>query len=587
LEKDKKWFFIVYFLISAAIYLLHFFYTLDFSYNNLVSGTDTYFYFMLAGKIASGKISLPFTCIPGYPLFLAVFARLWHWFPLFIFLQHVLLWLSGILLFLSVKTLSSERSAFLSGMLYLFYTPFIMHASVLAPEGLGLFLFGMLLYGFSRRMDRGLLLSNSVIYGLIGGFAIITRPVLSAWVFSAPVYVFLTRKSFKKFWFVFVFWLICIIPVFVVMSMNYRTTGKWFLSAHTGINLYIANNEKANGLFNGVGVFRTSQEGLLTDSVMVASRRCRRSLSIEDANTYWKDEAVNFIYHNPVKFAKLLLLKSWFILSSKEFYEAQGLMPLPGIPFGIIAALAVIGLWITRGDAGVGILRQAFVLVFISSLLGFINVRYKLMFAYPSIGLAAISLREIIIVLRRKRLHGLTYLFLFLTLSVLSFLKPAVFVDVNSTGQYNKAISCIEAGEPEKAKQILLKMLSRNPKNWAAWFALGQAYYILQDFGAAKNAYKTAMALNTNFFDAEYNLALCYNKLGQNEKARALIKKMLVVAENEPDVLFLSIKVYTALGECKNAAFYKQRLISLNNAFQELAQDAMKGCQNERTELDK
>ncbi len=559
---------LTYIVLSLLVYAAHYLLTLSFAYNNLVDGTDTYFYFMLSKDFANGRFSFPFMCLPGYPLFLSVFAKAFHNFAFFIFIQHLLFWSAGVLLFKSVSILRSPKAGILAGIIYLFYTPFLAYASALVPEGLGVFLFSLALYSWSRlwseRITEPLPRLEAAILGVVSGFLCVARPVFLPWVFAVGAYFAIKAKVKPRIGFVLIYFIGLLSVLFVVAYPNYKKTGRLMLSAHTGVNFYIGNNEKATGLFTGLNIFRGSQEGLLRDSVLIARQRLHRPVSEAEADEYWYGQALLFIANHPIKFLKLLLFKLWFLLSSKEFYEAQGLLFWPSIPFGFIIPFAFLGLWTSRKEDAIGVLRLAFVLVMLVNLLGFINVRYKLMFAFPAIGLFAIGVSDLWLAFAKNKRSAYIMGLFSIPIFILSlFIVPPARLSQQCAGQYNKAISWLDANEPEMARDLLLKMLQKDSGNWAYWHALGQSYYMLKDYEKAIAAYNKALALNPVFLDAAYNLAICYNKSGRYGISLKTIGKILEFDPDNVDALFIMVEDLVKLNKCDEARDLAGRLLNL------------------------
>jgi tetratricopeptide (TPR) repeat protein len=72
-----------------------------------------------------------------------------------------------------------------------------------------------------------------------------------------------------------------------------------------------------------------------------------------------------------------------------------------------------------------------------------------------------------------------------------------------------------------KAEELLQLAVKEDPNNEKLFFALGTSYDKLGDFDKAQDAYKEAVSIDPDFYDANYNLGImCYNKGGElNNKA--------------------------------------------------------------------
>jgi tetratricopeptide (TPR) repeat protein len=124
-----------------------------------------------------------------------------------------------------------------------------------------------------------------------------------------------------------------------------------FLSAHSGINFWIGNNPTANGYPRFPPGLRAGQAAMLQDSITQAEAVAGHSLKRAEVSAYWSAQAKKYIAGHFADWLKLLALKLRNFWSSFQYDDLsivtnlreQGVI-LPGLYFGVVAALAVPGL---------------------------------------------------------------------------------------------------------------------------------------------------------------------------------------------------------------------------------------------------
>ena len=129
------------------------------------------------------------------------------------------------------------------------------------------------------------------------------------------------------------------------------------LSAHSGVNFWIGNNPESNGYPKMPPGIRTSQEGMLKDSITVAEKAVGRPLKLGEVSRYWSEKATAYIHEgkgslhfNPawlqlmkVKFGNFWNAFQYDDVGAMKRLRDDGILP-PGFRFGFIAALGLAGM---------------------------------------------------------------------------------------------------------------------------------------------------------------------------------------------------------------------------------------------------
>ena len=123
------------------------------------------------------------------------------------------------------------------------------------------------------------------------------------------------------------------------------------LSAHSGINFWIGNNPTSTGYPKMPPGIRSTQEGLLRDSILLAEEAVGRKMTRAEVSKYWSEQANRYIATQfsawmrlmSVKFGNFWNAYQYDDLSIIKLLRDEGIL-LPGLKFGFVAALGLAGL---------------------------------------------------------------------------------------------------------------------------------------------------------------------------------------------------------------------------------------------------
>src|SRR5262249_53723565 len=124
-----------------------------------------------------------------------------------------------------------------------------------------------------------------------------------------------------------------------------------FLSAHSGVNFWIGKNPVPTGYPKFPPGLHAGQEAMLKDSITTAEKAAGRSLKRSEVSAYWAQQGRSWITKHPFDWLKLLGVKirnfwnayQYDDLSIITAFREEGMI-LPGLSFGLIAALAIPGM---------------------------------------------------------------------------------------------------------------------------------------------------------------------------------------------------------------------------------------------------
>ena len=158
-----------------------------------------------------------------------------------------------------------------------------------------------------------------------------------------------------------------------------------FLSAHSGINLWLGNNPDATGYPRFPGL-HAGQGQMLQDSIDQAEAAAGRTLKRSEVSRFWSKKASEYIAAHPVPWLKLLAGKFANFWNAFEYDDLGVIVNLrrhgvlwPGLHFGLIATLGLAGAIVSwRAFPGSRWIVAAISLQVLSIMPVFVTERYRL-----------------------------------------------------------------------------------------------------------------------------------------------------------------------------------------------------------------
>ena len=101
---------------------------------------------------------------------------------------------------------------------------------------------------------------------------------------------------------------------------NYKTDGEFILiSANSGINLLQGNNKNAQGIISTLDGIRTDRQHMFSDAVQVYKQVHGQIDSWKKIDSFYGDQAKDFILGQPQNSIHLLAKKFYWFLSSQDY----------------------------------------------------------------------------------------------------------------------------------------------------------------------------------------------------------------------------------------------------------------------------
>jgi tetratricopeptide (TPR) repeat protein len=356
-------------------------------------------------------------------------------------------------------------------------------------------------------------------------------------------------------------------------------------SAHDGLNFYVGNHKDANGYTKIPEGLRSSQEGMLTDSLTIPQQELGTGKTIPRSvvSQFWKDKAHLWISTNRFAWLQLLGIKvdnfwntfQYDDLSILRLLRSEGLIP-PGLRWGQFSPFALVGLFFALCRwPRLRWVAAAVLLLLMALLPVFVTERYRLIAAPGLILLALGGLAWLWEKIASRALVPAAAYLMVLAGASWWTTRPRPDIGLWSLDFYKAGIRATDAAmrlPPEeeeyanqlsRAKTALERAYAYVPQNAEVLFALGNLWTVRGDPAKAVTCFLAALDLNPRHDAALANLAQVYSDRSQWKDALPYMERATELApENYKRWYALSL-IYKGLGDAAKARESATRALSL------------------------
>lgn len=438
-----------------------------------------------------------------------------------------------------------------------------------------------------RRAQIAIWFGAGLLLGLAAGFRPVALLIVAISIVVCLFVEWLQNKSFRKIIFPCV--LLCFGTSCAVLPFTIRNyvVAKEFvlLSAYGGMNFWIGNHKEATGLFNTPPDYGFALDPI---GVEVARKNTGLELSQKEASAWWSNRALNDIKEDPVRWSGLYARKMFLFIHHREipqlgndfhWFEKKAWplqFPLNALPLLLLALTLPITLLLAQREALAKILLPySWLVVYITGIsLFFITGRYRTPIMPVVLVLASIHSAVLIKQLfsPKKYIIGMVMLItiLFLTVALTKTFSQGRWLPASSlvTGLverqqgmaafnqkkfseaeqwYRKSLAIKDTaitrgnlanalkaqGKINEAEQEYRKALEAAPKDYVAWYNLGNLHRdYKKDYLHAVEYYEKSIALNRKFAEPYLNLALLYSRMGNTVLAEKTVEAGLQNLDN-------------------------------------------------------
>lgn len=333
------------------------------------------------------------------------------------------------------------------------------------------------------------------------------------------------------------------------------------LSAHSGINFWIGNNPQATGYPRFPPGLRAGQAAMLQDSIDQAEEAAGHPLKRADVSKYWSNHASNYIATHCVDWLNLVMRKLRNFWSAFQYDDLSIITVLreqnvifPGLYFGLIAALAIPGIFLAwrAAPSSRWIVAAIFSLMF-ALLAVFITERYRLVAAPGLITFAALGLSIFWDSVLKKQLRVVALYLLLLVGSTTAVAWPQRDPSLWALDAYNSGWQALESGNLPLAEQKLGLAYAYVPDNSETLFALGNLRLAQNDPASAQLFYRSVLALDPKHKGAFNNLGVIALNASEFDTAEQWFRRAEDVDPRNAKTHFLLAKALLGKNDRANA----------------------------------
>lgn len=282
---------------------------------------DNYYHLNWANDIASGNIFGDTTYFRA-PFYIYCLALLNFLFGSSIWIARIFGAFVGtgaiIVTYLIARKMFSERTAIIAAAIHLLFPIVLYFESEILLDTLFMFLLELSFYRYLiwRDDDTG---RNLFWLSAVLGLSSIARPVS---LIFAPILLLMVLFQKQNINRRFVHSVILVGGLFLLILpitiRNMAVGGEPVLiAAQGGINFYIGNNQKADGLSASMPE-PLGHNWKIEDITYIAEKDVGRKLKPGEVSAYWYDKTIGEILDNPVATVKLYIKKLYFNISNRE-----------------------------------------------------------------------------------------------------------------------------------------------------------------------------------------------------------------------------------------------------------------------------
>ncbi|UCD62960.1 MAG: glycosyltransferase family 39 protein [Candidatus Zixiibacteriota bacterium] len=460
---------------------------------------DNYYHHNWAISIAGGNI-LGDTTYFRAPFYVYCLALLYHLFGISLWVGRIfglVIGLASILMtYLIARRVFDHRTGLVAATIQALYPVSIYFELELLLDPLFMLLLQLTIHRFLVWWDTGGI-GQSFLTGVFLGMAAITRPTALIFVPLLVLIVIATARV-KGAWFKQSIPMVLGVALLVlpITLRNYVVArDPVLISSQGGINLYIGNNDAADG-FSAVMTEPLGFNWRISQITHIAETEAGRKLKPGEVSSFWLKASLDWMLRNPGDFLKLYATKLYHNFANREisnnrdlgvFFHKIPLLRYNPLSLGVLLALSLTGLLFAyRHNQRAGFMAVIILTYVIVSALFFFSSRFRLPLLPMYIVLAAATLVWLSGRLMERPGSAIPPLLLAVAVGFISY-YPAVSLPPGSPSQHR-----ISAGIYHMANQ---------------------------DYTAALEAFRGARRLDATFPETNLNLGAAFLRLGRMDSA--------------------------------------------------------------------
>ena len=347
-----------------------------------------------------------------------------------------------------------------------------------------------------------------------------------------------------------------------------------FLSAHSGVNFWIGNNPVATGYPRFPPGLHAGQNAMLEDSITTAEKAAGRSLKRSEVSAYWSEKARSYIKNNFGAWLKLLRVKAGNFWNAFQYDDLSIItilreqnVILPGLKFGLVAALAIPGFLFAVSKYRLSRWVAAAILLHMTSLLTvFVTERYRIA-AVPGLLLgASFGVSELWQSCVSAKYSRAALYLAFLLAATLFVSIPQKDPGLWALDAYNAGWQALQSNNLPLGEKKLNVAYAYAPENAEVNFALGNLRLAQGNNPAAESYYLATLRLDSNHEGAYNNLGILALEEKRWSCAAKFFAKAVQQDPHDAKTYYLIAQAQLNAHDFQNASLAIAHAIELNPA---------------------
>jgi tetratricopeptide (TPR) repeat protein len=532
------------FCLALALRLAHLWQLWPSPYWSLLLG-DALAYDTWAQRLAQGAWmgSEPFYQAPLYPYALGVlYALVGRDLTVVRLAQAIVGSAACGLLCIAASRWFGRRAGIAGGTLLALYGPALFLGSLLQKSVLDVFILSVMLLLLSLAKDRPSLILTALLGSAVGCLAltrengIIFLPVLLGWVFTRR------QGGLAHATLLLLGAVVALAPAAI---HNRMAGGTWILTtSQSGPNLYIGNSETATGTYVPLRPNRGNAMFEQQDATELATGALGRPLRPAEVSAYWRGRAFEWIRDHPHRWLRLTAFKLALLANRREAPDTEDVSTYAEwswalrlsnavFNFGLLAPLAVLGIWITRHQwRQLWVLHALGAVYALSVALFYVLDRYRFPLAPFLAIFAGAAITQAPAWWRSS--HAAERVRALLTVATVAVVAnwpiPLLSVDnARAVTHYNIGNALQDAGRLDEAIGEYRTAASLLPSRAQTHANLGAALAAKGEHDAALVEYREAVRLDPGLAKARNNLGIALATAGRFDEAMAEFQQALLL----------------------------------------------------------
>ena len=566
------------FLAALSVRLLHLWQIRPAPFFQLLMG-DAQSYHAWALEIAGGDWigAEAFYQAPLYPYFLGSVYALLGPDPLVVrACQAVLGALACVWLALAGWRLFSRPVGIAAGLMLAGYAPAIFFDGLVQKSVLDAFLLCLALLLLSRLIPEPTRRWSWLALGVTFGCLVLSRENALVFAAAALIWLLWRLRHLSRERFVLAGCLVAGLAIVLlpVALRNLAVSGELHLTtSQFGPNFYIGNNPDASGTYQPLRFGRGDPRFEREDATALAEQATGRTLTPGEVSRYWTGRVLDYVRTQPGDWLQLMGRKVRLAWNASEVADTEDQLSYAdwSLPlrlfggfwhFGVLAPLALIGLWTTRSRSAELMPLYLMLAAYVASLVAFaIMARYRYPLVPFLVLFAAAGAVELARALPRRRWTPE------LAWAGAAAGALAVFCnwpmysmgDMRAVTESNVGTELQAQGDIDEAVALYRDALERTPNDALVHSNLGTALAADGRLDEAVAAYERALAIEPDDADSHYNLANALLGLGRLTEAAAAFREAIRIEPGHGEAHVNLGNVLVELGSLQQAAVHYRR----------------------------